>query len=270
MDSGIAINERLYMKKIIPIAVIAVIAGVAGYFYGQYNQPKPPVQVQVPPPPKPVTRQVLETPPPSPLPALADSDSFMFDALAGLIGNKSLMSFFYTERIIRNIVTTIDNLPTRKVSLRMMPVKEAPGRFLTTGTESDLTISSRNAARYTPYVKIAEAIDSKKLIELYVRLYPLFQQAYEELGYPKKYFNDRLIVVLDHLLAAPDIQEPVKLIQPNVYYLYADPDLEARSIGQRILMRLGSKNEAIIKAKLREIKQELLLHMHEQKVESVK
>ncbi|HEU0219650.1 MAG TPA: DUF3014 domain-containing protein, partial [Gallionella sp.] len=125
-----------------------------------------------------------------------------------------------------------------------------------------------NAARYTPYVKIAAAIDAKKLAELYVRLYPLFQQAYEELGYPKKYFNDRLIVVLDDLLAAPDIKEPIRLIRPNVFYLFADSDLEGRSIGQRILMRTGGKNEAIIKAKLREIKQELLLHMREKKVGS--
>jgi len=86
--------------------------------------------------------------------------------------------------------------------------------------------------------------------------------------YPKQYFNDRLIVVLDDLLAAPDIKESVRLAQPGVYYLFADPDLEGRSIGQRILMRTGSNNEAIIKSKLREIKQELKLHMHEKKVES--
>ncbi|MDP4030008.1 MAG: DUF3014 domain-containing protein, partial [Gallionella sp.] len=73
---------------------------------------------------------------------------------------------------------------------------------------------------------------------------------------------------IDNLLAAPDIKEPVKLVRPNVFYLFADPGLEERSIGQRILMRIGSKNEAIIKSKLREIKQELLLHMREKKVES--
>ncbi|MBW8079269.1 MAG: DUF3014 domain-containing protein, partial [Gallionella sp.] len=116
------------------------------------------------------------------------------------------------------------------------------------------------------YVKIAEAINPKKLVGLYVRLYPLFQQAYENLGYPNKYFNDRLIVVLDDLLVAPDIKEPVRLVQTKVYYQYADPDLEGRSIGQRILMRTGGKNEAIVKTWLRAIKQELLLNMHEKKI----
>ena len=267
------------MKKnnliVVAVGVIVFFGVLTGYYYWQHSQPKPePVQVQAPPPPpppKPEVRQVVEAPPaPPPLPALADSDSFMLDALTGLIGNKSLMKFFHTERIIHNIVATIDNLPRRRAPLSVMPVEPAPGKFAVAGTEDNQTISPKNAARYAPYVKIAEAIDAKKLVGLYIRLYPLFQQAYEELGYPKKYFNDRLIVVLDDLLAAPDIKEPVRLVRPSVYYKFADPDLEGRSIGQRILMRTGSKNEAIIKGKLREIRQELMLHTHEQKMGNTK
>ena len=252
------------------VAVVAILAGLAAYFLWQPAPPPPaPAQVQAPPPPpKPEVRQVIEAPPaPPPLPVLGESDSFMLDALTGLVGNKPLMKFFRTDRVIRNIVATIDNLPRRRAPMSVMPGERAPGQFIVAGTESDPTISPKNAARYTPYVKIAQAIDAKKLVELYVRLYPLFQQAYEELGYPKKYFNDRLIVALDDLLAAPDIKEPVRLVRPNVFYLYADPALEERSIGQRILMRIGSKNEAIMKGKLREIREELNLHMREIKVE---
>ena len=264
------------MKKntLIAVAAVVILGGLAAYFLWQPSPPKPePVQVQAPPPPpppppKPEVRQVIEAPPaPPPLPALADSDSFMLDALAGLVGNKSLMKLFRTGRIIHNIVATIDNLPRMRAPMSVMPVERAPGMFVTAGTENDLTISPKNAARYAPYVRIAEAINARKLVEVYVRLYPLFQQAYEDLGYPKKYFNDRLIEALDNLLDAPAIKEPVKLVQPHVLYQFADPDLEGRSIGQRILMRTGSRNEAIIKAKLREIKQELMLHMHEKKVE---
>ena len=150
--------------------------------------------------------------------------------------------------------------------MSVMPLKRAKGEFIVAGTEGALTISPENSTRYWPYVKLAEAIDAEQLVAMYVRLYPLFQSAYEELGYPGKYFNDRLIVALDNLLAAPDIKEPVGLAHPNVFYLYADPDLEARSIGQRMLMRTGSKNEARLKVALGEIKQALLRHMREKKV----
>ena len=263
------------MKKNSLITVVIIILlgiGVATYFYWQYAQPKPePVYVQAPPSPpapNPVVQQVIDAPPAQPaLPKLSGSDEFMVGTLAGLVGNKSLMSLFYTEQIIHNIVATIDNLPRRYLPISVMPVKRVHGLFITEGPENEKTISPKNAARYSAYVRIAELIDAQKLGEVYVRLYPLFQQAYEELGYPKKYFNDRLLVVLDHLLAAPDLNEPIKLVQPNVFYVYADPDLEARSAGQKILMRMGSKNEAKIKAKLREIKRQVVLHMHDKKAD---
>lgn len=78
-----------------------------------------------------------------------------------------------------------------------------------------------------------------------------------DLGYPKAYFNDRLIEVIDHLLAAPEVPAQTKLVQPKVFYQFADPDLETRSAGQKILMRIGNENAARIKAKLREIRSEL-------------
>lgn len=260
------------MKKSSLITVVIIILlgiGIATYFYWQYAQPKPePVYVQpLPPAPHPVVQQVIEAPPEQPaLPKLSESNEFMLGILAGLVGNKSLTNLFYTKQIIHNIVATIDNLPRRHLPLSVMPVKPVQGSFITEGSENDKTISPKNAARYSAYVRIAELIDAQKLGEVYVRLYPLLQQAYEELGYPKKYFNDRLLVVLNHLLAAPDLNDPVKLVQPNVFYLYADPNLEARSAGQKILMRMGSKNEAKIKAKLREIKRQVMLHMRAKKV----
>ncbi len=39
--------------------------------------------------------------------------------------------------------------------------------------------------------------------------------------------------------------------------MFADPELEARSAGQKILLRTGAANATAIKAKLREIRQEI-------------
>jgi hypothetical protein len=47
---------------------------------------------------------------------------------------------------------------------------------------------------------------------------------------------------------------PLTLVQPKVFYRYADPGLEARSAGQKLLMRLGADDEAKVKAKLRQIR----------------
>lgn len=227
-------------------------------------QPEPAVQRPSPAaarPPASVEPQirypVAQQPPEKPLPALDASDSTIKNALGELLSDKTLIEFFRLQDFIRCIVATVDNLPRQKLALRLMPVKLAGGKFLATGKGGSLAIGADNAARYAPYLRLANAVDTEKLVALYVHFYPLFQQAYQELGYPKGYFNDRLVEVIDHLLTAPEVQAPVKLVQPKVFYLFADPEMEARSAGQKILMRIGNENAARIKAKLRDIRGEL-------------
>ena len=62
---------------------------------------------------------------------------------------------------------------------------------------------------------------------------------------------------IDKPLAEPDIKGPVKLVRPKVMYQFADPGLEARSAGQKILIRMGSENAGRLKVKLHEIRHEL-------------
>jgi hypothetical protein len=93
---------------------------------------------------------------------------------------------------------------------------------------------------------------------VYVHFYPLFQAAYRDLGYPNGYFNDRLVETIDDLLAAPEVLAPVALVTPHAMYQYADPALEERSAGQKIMIRIGAANEARIKARLRAVRSALL------------
>jgi hypothetical protein len=132
-------------------------------------------------------------------------------------------------------------------------VDEAPQDLASVGT----ALANYSGVRAQRDLRLADAIDTGKLVGMYAHFYPLFQQAYQELGYPKGYFNDRLIEVIDHLLAAPDVKAPIRLVQPKVIYLFADPDLEARSAGQKLLIRAGSENAALIKAKFSDIRLEL-------------
>src|SRR5204863_944604 len=105
--------------------------------------------------------------------------------------------------------------------------------------------------------RVFEAVQTRALVYGYTRAYPLFQRAYEELGFPGLYFNDRLVQALDDLLAAPEPAAPPALVRPKVLYEFADPDLETRSAGQKTMVRMGADNERRVKAKLREIRAEL-------------
>ena len=73
-------------------------------------------------------------------------------------------------------------------------------------SDDETVISPANAQRYQPYVDLLLEADTQGLVELYGRYYALFQEAYEAQGYPDGYFNDRLVEVIEHLLATPEPQ----------------------------------------------------------------
>jgi hypothetical protein len=100
--------------------------------------------------------------------------------------------------------------------------------------------------------------DAAGMEDLYRRFFPLFQKAYVELGYPQGYFNDRVIEVVDHLLATPEPEGPLMLVRPHVLYEYADPDLERLSPGQKLLLRMGNEHRTTVKQKLREFRSRIV------------
>jgi hypothetical protein len=146
-------------------------------------------------------------------------------------------------------------LPREEAPVKVWPVRPVGSWLDTTGEGDNLVIGPKNAARYAAYVKVVKGLDAQRLAATYRQYYPLFQEAYRDLGYPKGYFNDRLIAAIDNLLATPEPTEPLRLVQVKVRYQFADPDMERRSAGQKLLLRMGSENARVVKAKLREFRQ---------------
>ncbi|KZK28537.1 hypothetical protein A4F85_12270 [Delftia sp. GW456-R20] len=274
----------------IAAAVLAAAAlGGAAWWYWWRPAPVPeappevaqaPAQSTQPSEPEPVPAPELTEPqnpvdaleqPASGLPALQDSDAHVAQALNGLLGRDKAGSFLQMEGFVRRAVATVDNLTRSQAPARLWPVHPAPQRFTVEGAAEAgeaQAIAPANAARYKAFVTFAESIPMDGAVKLYARLYPLFQTAYEDLGYPSRYFNDRLIAVIDHLRAAPEPAGPVQVrltkvegevpsIQPWVRYEYADPELQALSSGQKMLVRVGLDNERRLKAVLGELRRRI-------------
>jgi len=249
------------------LALLAVVGVGTLYYWKNLREappaPPPPAVAKAPeaapeaPSPPAIEHPIPEAPPPAkPLPPLAESDATAQEALAKLFGAESLAKAFNTDGAIRRFVATVDNLPRKTTAARLMPVKPVAGGFAVEGSGNDATMGAQNALRYRPYIVAMEGVEAKRLVATYAQLYPLFQAAYQELGYPNGYFNDRLIVAIDDMLAAPDVASP-RLAQPKVLYEFADPALEGLSAGQKILVRMGPENAKRVKDKLRAIRREL-------------
>lgn len=261
-------NRDWFWPAVVGAGILLAI-GAVGLYIARDDAPLPEPVADVPQPavetpvaPRPA---VVEEPAPAPartlpLPPLDESDTEVVGGLTEIFGPDAVMRHIVPERLVRNIVVTLDNASRQQVAVNQRPVQPTTGEFLTSGSADDgnLVLSPENFARYEPFVALVSNLDAKTLVSFYRGLEPLFQQAFEELGHPDASFNDRLNEIIEHLLQTPTPRGEIALVQPSVLYKYADERLERLSAGQKLLIRMGVDNATVVKGKLREIQAELL------------
>lgn len=281
------------MKQILVIAliVLAIVGGIAFYLFDKEKTAAPAVeapvaQVQPPGMQKPEPESEPEVPPfvvgekaiagsmeldELPLPPLNESDDYVRENLEAVVGEAAAMQYFANDGLVARIVATVDMLGSRQVPGNIQAIQSPGGSFAAVEDSSPPTVirnemgdpvpqylsDPANTKRYLAYVEMLEAIDAEQFAALYQQNYPLFQQAWRELGYTGSEFSDRLLEVIDELLATPAVQEPHRLIKPEAVYIFADEELEALNAGQKIMLRMGTDNAARVKSKLTEFREAL-------------
>lgn len=256
-------------QKVFAVLLLLVLAGAAYWYVTEreaFEQSETAIET---PPAKPIDedpeepRYPLPDPPASsaadrelvPLPPLDDSDGYFKLALQDLFGDR-VGEILVDQALIEKVVATIDNLPRSQVAERIRPTGPPPGEFeaVDGDTEDSFVLGPANFARYDAIADRIAAADPDRVVETYRRFYPLLQEAYVGLGYPGKYFNDRVVEVIDHLLETPQPAGPIRLVRPHVLFEYADPGLESLSTGQKLLLRVGDGNAEKVKGFLQSIR----------------
>lgn len=239
-------------------------------------EPEPSAPPVVPPP-------AAEGAPQHPLPestadTLPADDALALDRWVGQWLSSQAQKFVVTPGVAHHIVATIDNLPRSHAAPRLWPIYPVGGKMeLAPPTQSGgqgMQIATSNSARYDGVVGFVTSLEPAQVAQWYRQAYPVLQQSYENLGYPGKYFNDRLVAVIDHLLATPEPQAPlaVQLVQvqtpeagqapnppqqPWLRYEFVDARLQALSAGQKILLRIGAEHRLVIKAYLQALRAQI-------------
>lgn len=264
---------------IIAAAVAALAIAGAAYLWKERQAEvptptAPPVAAapEVPPTPtEPAIKHPIEAlaqeaaAPKTPLPTLEQSDTQVRTVLVDWLGRDQVQAFLQLDDFIRHFVATVDNVGRSHAAPRLWPVTPTPGRFGVEQVGDGMIAAPGNAERYGAFVRFIETIDLKHGVALYAHAYPLFQKAYEELGYPGRYFNDRLVEVIDLLIATPvpakplelkltEIKGPIPSTRPWVRYEFVDTSLEALPAGQKMMLRVGPTNQQRLRTKLIELR----------------
>lgn len=269
------------MKSHHIIIIILLIAGIGAYYYLELekakNQESPPIEVETPQSPVDVTPEIQhpiteapvtigdsteETPAEiekeEPLPPLEESDDRIKEILSEIIGNDLVKQFFKATGLIHRFVVTIDSLPKKEVPMKYRLLPPTSGKFLIKeDSVNTFTLDPENFKRYDTAMQLLNKLDTEQFVKWYRRFYPLIQETYDSLGYENRYFNDRFIFVIDHLLKTPEVIGSIQLAQHKIFYKFTDPALQKLSAGQKTLIRIGPANAAIVKAKLIEIRKAL-------------
>ena len=257
--------DNTEIKWLIALLLVAA-AAVAAWFFWDDTQ-APPVAPAAVEQQAPVTEPAEPIHPLEPLdvapgegelvelPPLAESDSYFALALIDVFG-PGLETLLADESLIDKTVATADNLTRDRIAEKIRPLGRLSGNFVVSaaGDNGPFYLSAENYDRYRPLVNMLTDADPDAVAATYRRFYPLFQEAYAQLGYPDAYFNDRVVAVIDNLLRTPQPEEPVRLVQPHVLYEFADRELEALSSGQKLLLRMGPEHAASIKEILTELR----------------
>lgn len=192
-----------------------------------------------------------------------------FDStLLDLFGHEAVAGLFRTDDFAHRFVATVDNLGRNAAPASVWPMNPAAGRFLTSNAAAGEVIQPDNGLRYVPYVLLLEQVDLRRVVQAYELHYDALQHAYEELGFPQGYFNDRFVDVLDLLIATPEATPPVHVHRPVIegvqparpwlMYEFDDPTLRSLTAGQRLLLRMGPVDERRVKKRLAELRGLLL------------
>ncbi|MFV8784006.1 DUF3014 domain-containing protein [Microbulbifer sp. SA54] len=220
------------------------------------EEPEEPVLPPVPEPAEPVE-------PPRTLPALNDSDKEARDDIISLSADGALAKWIVPDEVVRKWVALVNTASKGELMPKNRPFTnlEGPITVKDLETRSDgakvYILSQENYQRYDQAVRLFAMVDSDQAVKLYQFWYPRLKQAYGELGLKNKNFHAAVMAAIDQALAAPEIDGPIKLVRPTVYYKFADEKLEKMPGLHKLMIRIGPDNAARVKEKLKELKAKL-------------
>ena len=235
-------------RAVIPPAQTAVTAVEPA------EEPEPVIEIPAQPEVEPVPEPPVESDEPEVvLPSLNDSDGFVRERLLALRGGAVLLGLIADDQLIRKFVVFVENISRHEFPQTDLPYRSLGVEMPVRELDQNLFRMEEDAyTRFDGFIDTMTAVDTEQAYALYRLLRPLFQQAYAEIGYRGRDFDDALRQAINNVLQATDVEGPFQLVKPSVMYLFADSELENADAVHKQLIRIGPRNSTRLMAKLAE------------------
>jgi len=237
----------------IGVLVIAIIAIGVGLYYFLHERP-----AEVPPLTGQPGEEHISLPPEKPipfitLPALNQSDEWLRKRAKDLPNYSKLAEWLKVNDLIRRITAAVDNIAdgmSPRAHLGFLDPKKA---FRVAKKGENLIINPQSYHRYDRAADTFASLDAATVVRIFQELKPLFQEAYKELGYPRRDFQETLIRAIKELLETPMVEGNITVMEGVISYHMVEEDLEDLNEAQKHLLRMGPQNTRKIQNKLREM-----------------
>ena len=265
-----------------PILIVIALLGIGAWYLTRDDAPPqveeqpvaptpppplPPAPDIPPPPPPPPPEPTAEAqdapeapppPPPEPPLTLEESDQALRAGMAAAGGATLLSTALSEDNLVERGVTMTDVLSRGLLIHKAMPVPRPEEKFRAVESGDTLVIDPTSFARYDSYAQDISELDVETLVTTFDRARPLLEQAYAGLGYAPEEFDNAVIRALDRIIATPVVEDPPAVVPVGGIYKFADPALEGLAPVQKLLLRAGPDNTALIQAKAAELRKALL------------
>jgi hypothetical protein len=185
------------------------------------------------------------------VPLLADSDAWLRQIVSQISSHPELAEWLVTPELIRGFVVVVDTIAEGTSPASHLEMAAPEEKFGVREVDDKIYIDSASYQRFDLLTEVIESLDTEGTAELYAAIRPLFQQAYQDLGYPGEDFDATLRRAIQRVLATPVVDGPVEIERQVTAYEFSDPALEELSPAAKQFLRLGPENLQRVQAKLR-------------------
>jgi hypothetical protein len=191
------------------------------------------------------------------LPPLQESDPFVRERLEPLdLPEPWLEQGDY----VRRLAVLAENAARGEYPRRQLAFMAPRGQFQVIERNDRVFLDPDSYDRYDRYLQELEEVEPERLAALLETIDPLVENALGEIGVdapPGQVFE----TALREVLAVPVLEGDgsVELVQPNVMYQFADPELESLSPLKKQVLRMGPANVRRLQMYLRRLAEEMNL-----------